>query len=247
MADQEYSLKDLTPVVPIVASSFAFSFVVGYFSAFDISWFTFFTLSEHVTFALRALPIAIAASVGFLIGLTFSQLQSQWKWLGKLRLWLVFLWVFLLVAASAYAGWLEHHFGLAVSFLIIAGGALYHHRVPAPYMSFASILYWATTLIVLSFIAGFSSASAWKVAGLAPSSKTLILGSESARSKKIVGRVIFSGHAGVLFYEFKSGTGARLLLWKDIKEIVECTQNATSGDCAEPPPIASGVTPALRP
>jgi hypothetical protein len=44
-----------------VATGFAFSYVVGYFLAFDISSFSFFSLSEHVVFALWALPIAIGA------------------------------------------------------------------------------------------------------------------------------------------------------------------------------------------
>ena len=65
--DNEWSLKDLTVAVPFVASCFAFAFVVGYFYAFDIPWFAFFSFTEHLVFALRALPIAIGGSVGFLV------------------------------------------------------------------------------------------------------------------------------------------------------------------------------------
>ena len=54
--------KDLAVVGPVILSTFAFAYVVGYFYAFDIDWFPFFTLPEHLVFALRALPIAIGAT-----------------------------------------------------------------------------------------------------------------------------------------------------------------------------------------
>jgi hypothetical protein len=49
--------------VPVAASAFAFAFDIGYFYSIDIGWFSFFSLSEHVAFALRTLPIALAATV----------------------------------------------------------------------------------------------------------------------------------------------------------------------------------------
>jgi hypothetical protein len=49
--------------VPIVGSAFAFAFEIGYFYSIDIGWFSFFTLAEHVEFALRGMPIAIAALI----------------------------------------------------------------------------------------------------------------------------------------------------------------------------------------
>ena len=61
--------QELIGLVPVVASGFAVAYNVGYFLAYDISWLPFFSLPEHVVFALRALPIAIGASVAFLIGI----------------------------------------------------------------------------------------------------------------------------------------------------------------------------------
>jgi hypothetical protein len=43
-------LKGLTGVIPILMSAFAFAYVVGYFLAFDLAWFPFFSLSEHIVF-----------------------------------------------------------------------------------------------------------------------------------------------------------------------------------------------------
>jgi hypothetical protein len=39
------------------------SWHVGYFYSIDIGWFSFFSVSEHIEFALRALPLAVAALV----------------------------------------------------------------------------------------------------------------------------------------------------------------------------------------
>ena len=52
----QFSVSQLIAGLPLLASGFAFMYVVGYFLAFDLAWFAFFSLSEHVVFALRALP-----------------------------------------------------------------------------------------------------------------------------------------------------------------------------------------------
>jgi hypothetical protein len=64
-ADNEepvWTWNDLTTAVPVIATSFAFAFNVGYFTA-DIGWFSIFSLQEHVVFALRAIPVAVVALV----------------------------------------------------------------------------------------------------------------------------------------------------------------------------------------
>jgi len=88
--NREWSPKDLVTIVPLVATSFAFAFVVGYFFAFDISWFPFFSLSEHIVFALRALPVAVGAAAFFLIALTHPIESRRWH-LALTLLWIVFL------------------------------------------------------------------------------------------------------------------------------------------------------------
>jgi len=55
--------KELLVLVPALASALAVAYDVGYFFAFDINYFNFFSLSEHVVFALQALPIAVALSL----------------------------------------------------------------------------------------------------------------------------------------------------------------------------------------
>lgn len=153
--DQEWSSKDLTTVVPIAATSFAFAYVVGYFLAFDIFWFPFFSLSEHIVFAIRALPVAIGASVVFLIALTHPRMQNHSKLCGTI------CWILVLVAAAILAI-LSAHFALVASFCLVAVGASIYYRSPAPQMSFANILYWAITLTVICLMVGYLSVISWK-------------------------------------------------------------------------------------
>lgn len=69
--ERESSLKDLIPIAPVIATTFAFAYTVGFFSNIDINWYSLFTLSEQMEFALRAFPIAAASSIIFVIGYNF--------------------------------------------------------------------------------------------------------------------------------------------------------------------------------
>jgi hypothetical protein len=139
--DQEWSAQSLAAVVPILASTFAFAFVVGYFLAFDISWFPFFSLSEHVVFALRALPIAVGASVVFLLAMRYPKIKNRWPYLEGKGHWFALGWVCILAIAALLA-LLSAHFALFLSFCLIAAGTYVYYRIPAPHMSFANVLYW---------------------------------------------------------------------------------------------------------
>src|SRR4051794_5219160 len=55
--------KEMFVVLPIIGSTIAITYDVGYFFALDINFFTVFTISEHITFALEVLPLAILASI----------------------------------------------------------------------------------------------------------------------------------------------------------------------------------------
>jgi hypothetical protein len=79
--DPDFSLgiDGLSKIIPIVAVGFALAFDVGYFYSIDIGWFSFFTVAEHVEFALRALPVAIAGTVLFLFLLFLNQLETLFQ------------------------------------------------------------------------------------------------------------------------------------------------------------------------
>ena len=229
--EKEWSLNELAVVVPIAATGFAFAFVVGYFLAFDIAWFPFFSLSEHVVFALRALPIAIGASVGLVIALRFSKIEEYWPRLqGKGYLFLR-VWICALLLAAVFAG-LSIHFGLAFSFLLIAFGAFVHHRVHVSHKSsIANILYWTTTLLVLCLMTGFLSGSALKFntlrrflnsTGYSIAPSMIVDVKPDSGPNFYVGQVVFVGNSGVLFYDYRARR-VQLFRWRDIIDVSECT------------------------
>jgi len=50
--------RELLVFVPLLGSALAVAFDVGYSTGLDLRFFTFFSLTEHITFALEALPFA---------------------------------------------------------------------------------------------------------------------------------------------------------------------------------------------
>src|SRR5450755_1605834 len=63
---REDGLKALTVVTPLFASSIAIIYDVGFFFGLNIGFFTFFTFSEHLVFALQAIPFALPTALGIL-------------------------------------------------------------------------------------------------------------------------------------------------------------------------------------
>jgi hypothetical protein len=62
MADP-VSYEKFFPAIPLVGTSIAICFDVGYFYGVGIDYFTLFSLTEHIGFALEALPFALAISL----------------------------------------------------------------------------------------------------------------------------------------------------------------------------------------
>jgi hypothetical protein len=58
-AVEQWSLRDGLVLVPFLASALALTWEVGYFLKIGGGSFGLFTLSEHITFAIQALPFAL--------------------------------------------------------------------------------------------------------------------------------------------------------------------------------------------
>jgi hypothetical protein len=231
--DQQWPWNVLPKVMPVVAGSFALAYDVGHFSSFDINWFSFFSLSEHVQFALRALPIAIGASVIFLIGLNFFEIQSNWKWLASTiawveskSTWLKGAWLCFLIVAAIFVLYEYRYFSLSISIVAVILGTLIYHSVSYPH-GFARIVYWAVVLIVLSFTVGFATRMLWF---LSPPTYYSVI--ERADGSRLRGHVMHPGEIGVLFYEYdatRSETnGIIFLRWDQIKDVRLCMTDACS-------------------
>jgi hypothetical protein len=234
--NQQWSLTELAAAVPLVMSGFAFAYVVGYFLAFDIAWFPFFSLSEHVVFALRALPIAVAASVCLLLAAKFPQYlkRAKWPWVGAL-------------AAAAVLALLFRYLALSLSFAIIAIATVAYETKPKVDMTLAgkfetnlslpTMLFIVAQLMTMSVIVGFLSGRSWWVESylykhipfalsrtmhlhLKPASGPNSTSFPVVSASLPVGHLIFVGNSGLLFYEYGLHE-VKLYRWEEIEAIHE--------------------------
>jgi hypothetical protein len=225
----------LAAVVPIATSAFAFSFVVGYFYAFDVAWFPLFTLSEHLVFALRALPIAVGASVGLLIALELSKTAYENNFSKRVSQVFSVLWTLLLVGAGVWI-LLSNHFGTALSLWLMAvGTVLYRWRESAKTkkesvesrkqstksrkestepkreggtISYDKIIFWITNMMIATMMIGYASGHTWRLPGCLESllySRAIAI-KVNGQDHGHVGHVIFAGTESILFYDFKEKT-----------------------------------------
>jgi hypothetical protein len=60
---QGFDFKAVSVAAPLLASSIALFYDVGLFYALDAGFFTFFSISEHLLFALQSLPLALVPAL----------------------------------------------------------------------------------------------------------------------------------------------------------------------------------------
>ena len=229
-----------------MASIFAFTYVVGYFYAFDIAWFPFFSFAEHLVFALRALPIAIGASVVFLIALSLSTDKDRWKWFyGKgrwLRKPLSIVWM-LVISSMALGLLLTNHFGPFVSLAAILAVTITFHIINTPLPLITIEFRLGIDVAVGCFLIGFASGYLEKTHVLPTIRSSMIVVSKNPTNPSELyrdrGHVIFVGDIGVLFYDYVKH-GVRLIRRDDVTTICGCkssdctTDNAS--ECLPGPP-----------
>lgn len=67
------NLEKIVFIIPLASGVIAVCFDVGYFYSIDINFFTAFSLSEHLVFAMEALPYVLTT----VLGLTIAALVAQ--------------------------------------------------------------------------------------------------------------------------------------------------------------------------
>lgn len=221
-------------------SVYAFVYVIGYFYAFNILWFPFFTFTDHLVFALRALPAAAGASILFLIGLSYihaKKLQPPEERRRRLPLWLTIPWALIIffVACVLAAG---NHIAPAFCLFTIVAGMIFFQVSSGPILLSTRVLFWAANLMVVCLMVGFVNGelskhlpkylSVFPHADLFPfvSSSMYVVSNKPPEEGSIplpAGHVIFTGSNGVLIYDYACGR-ARLARWDEIDEIAECRE-----------------------
>jgi hypothetical protein len=227
----ELKPQDLAIIGPIVISAFAFAYVVGYFFSFDIAWFSFFTLSEHLVFAVCAPPVAIGAVIALLIVYTLSIDYTWYSFIKQYRWLFIIIWIIILMAMGIEIV-RRNHIGSGLSFLIIGGGVFVYnyYRDPRQHTSMMIILYWSVNIMVTCFIVGFFSGISWQnhdnivVYTLFGKSHSMCViynnppEGGQANSKEYFGHVIFEGTRGVLFYDYRAKS-LRFIQWRNLGDI----------------------------
>jgi hypothetical protein len=223
-----YPWKDLPTYVPIIGTSFAFAYDVGYFASFDINWFTFFSLPDHILFALRALPVALGASVIFIIGLRFSEILESRKEVfiisslaNNAAPTVFYSWIVVLIGAAIWAAWRHHNYGIFFCFTAVAAGAAFHHFIMVPdeklqdtfssKISLSTIVYWTIAITALSIMLGYGTTKFWRESG-SVISEILFDGTEAK------GYIMHAGTQGLMFYDCNE-KGIRIVMWKSVTEV----------------------------
>jgi hypothetical protein len=204
--------KELLVLLPLLGSLLALTFDVGYFWGTDINFFSVFSISEHITFAVQVLPAAIIfaaiglwmaalASYGLQLWNDYPDLRKKWRRSSR-RLALASVFV---VIPSFFLGWpASTIIYIGIWGAVAVSLALGLRRTPTILLPFALIV-----MLLVAFGFGLDTAAqyrSWK------SFNHVVSTSNGALEAKI----IRSGERGVLFYSAPNNE-LRLLPWNEIK------------------------------
>jgi general stress protein CsbA len=210
--------KDLIVAMPLLVTAIAATFDVGYFSGIDINYFTLFSLSEHLVFALEALPMALIICAVFVIGILEWDVltvrhkkeidpKKRARQLKRQR-YLRIIFVVLLGATSLFAYYSQFWEGVVIglSMLILFIGMMLW---PEILRSRRGILaYVSLAILIFSFVYGLNSAQRYLEGKKILHQLILVDGN-------LDGRIIRSGDLGVLFYD-PAGEQISLIRWNRI-------------------------------
>jgi hypothetical protein len=223
--EKYFSIEKFITYIPLLAATIALSFDVGFFYAIQINFFTLFSLSEHILFALQALPVAIALLFVVAILLPVFSIEPKKHSpqtstpIGKYqRIGAIVAVVALvggLISFVAYIVWtsepLARLFVIFISLFVIPPvfASLF---VEARFRQLQIL----TTAILICVVISFAFGMAFG-AGLR-TSNTINIVKLKANRPAITGVVIRSGERGILLYERASNL-VRFEPWEAINSI----------------------------
>jgi hypothetical protein len=157
----EFATKIMS-LLSIIVLSFALSYDVGFFSALGLGTFTFFSLSEHVLFAVQALPLSFglfAMGTMYVFGASLAMdIAERTSKKGKFKLIGV---IFLIVVSISISFWvnLQFNFYFGDKIITMAFPGQYEpemarHELFRPMLigeSVAAFLMLATPVIIMLF------------------------------------------------------------------------------------------------
>lgn len=212
--------KDALIFVPIAGTAIAVAFDVGYFWGVDINWFTFFSLSEHILFALEALPVGLVVGAcvvlvcGVLpkIGGAGMQTNKAQRVTGaRIRALLRRNIGEILIGLSGVVSFILGNYGDAIVSLALVVIMVCVRFVPLERRIYVLIPISVVLVLFIPFAAGRSIARNY-ISG------TTVLHTLVTPEGNVEGRVVRSGDKGVLFVDTKMRT-VELRKWDNIRSI----------------------------
>jgi hypothetical protein len=189
-------IKDFILIAPFLGGAIAVSFDVGFFWGLNFRFFTLFTLSDHINFALGALPLALFTSIGVVL-ISIGASRGYWPpSFMKTNIWrvsAVLSAAVFSVASQAVAlstTWGKNSLGIGLSMLFITLGVAAYWYEELKTSQAMLLSYYCVLVLIAAFLVGTTlgaGRSHWQTADTI----------ETADSQ-VVGRVIRSGDKGIL-------------------------------------------------
>jgi hypothetical protein len=213
--------KEVLIGLTVLGSALAVTYDVGYFVALDINFFSVFSISEHITFALEIIPLALLlSSLTFLGPMIAHRARERAKLnlqIGKSRPFYkdVSTWVLAGVFLFSIFWWLHRssYLSLLTAVIIVITEGLMHF-MPTSFIRPVVLLAFGTFLaFCIAFTAGVDVASGYRKSDVFQYIVTPTQGPD------LKAKVVPSGERGLLFYE---GDANHLVVlpWSEIKKVV---------------------------
>lgn len=227
-SSEPWPVKDGLIAIPFLASALALTWEVGFFLRIKGGAFGMFSVSEHVTFALQALPLAFfAASV--LIGAALQNdlmdrhLKPRIESLSKpdrkkLANGILLVGMVASIAANIYQFY--YPFEATLLALTVFGQGFFTAIYLAPDLMLRSAILGFVGLIgvfTLTFAAGVDSARS-EISSLRPLNKIIVIEKGQDIKLDLNVRIMRTGERGVLYFDPVAQQFA-LIPWESIKRI----------------------------
>jgi len=193
---------------------------VGYFSAFDINYFTVFSLSEHLALATEAVPFAIffgifvwfcvaqwdVLSIKELLREMRDESSKRKRWM-EIGFWWAGPWIILVVAIRQEAWWVV----VIAVFMIVYTVVTWFW--PVVVMSRRAIFgYIALCALSVSYVVGYQVARSYASGAKLPLHRIML------KENTFDGRIIRAGERGLLAHRTEDGYVV-LLRWDQVISI----------------------------
>jgi hypothetical protein len=222
--------------VSLLGATIALTFDVGCFSEIGINFFTLFSLSEHLVFAIQALPIALVLLIALsafavLFGAKPRPPRQDFEMLSKRRRIVGYvIGSFLILGLLSYVGFLLYKnpemLLVVIPIAILGFGLLTLEPTYKPWFTAFMAIYAANMVaFLLGYYVGAAYLSKDDISkGLIPAVVDVVDFKDGASIKA---RIIRSGDRGVLLYDPASDR-VRFVLWDTISSIEATPAESTN-------------------